>query len=220
MRTKEDAQDYRYAPDPDLPPLVLTEAYIEGIRQTLPELPLQRERRYAQELGLSPHLAFVLTSDKMTSDYFEEALKSCSNARSLCNWIIVEFAGRIKEKGTTLAKYGISPLNVAKLVNMIDKGIITGRIAKDVADEMVADPKKDCEEIVAGNADYAAVHDQGEIALFVDKVLEENPQSIVDYKAGRGKALGFLVGQVMQLSRGKASPQIVNQLLKEKIDVL
>jgi len=217
MRRKEQADDYRYFPEPDLLPIVLTEAYIEEIRKKLPELPLQRERRYVAELALSAHNAFVLTSDKQVADYFEEALKLCPNARVLCNWIIVEFAGRLKDSGKTMITHGIPSDHLAKLVNMIDKGTITGRIAKDVADDMVTSPGKDPEKIVAENPDYLPLHDQGEIGTYVDQVLSENAQSITDFKAGRDKAFAFLVGQVMKLSRGKASPQVVNELLKQKM---
>lgn len=225
MRTKRDGphapqrtgRRLPLLPEPDLVPIILTQAYIEEIRRELPELPLQRERRYAKELGIAPHLAFVLTYDKPTADFFEEALKLCPNARALCNWIVVEFAGRLKDSGKSIVTSGITAAHLASLVNMIDKGTITGRIAKDVADEMVATPGKSPDEIVAGNADYAAVHDTGEIEALVDKVLAENPQSITDFNTGRDKAFAFLVGQVMKLSRGKASPQIVNELLKSKI---
>lgn len=218
MRRKEYAEDYRYFPEPDLVPIVLTDAYIEEIRKTLPELPLQRERRYVRELGLSLDSAFFLTSDKPLADYFELALKDCNNARSLCNWIIVEFAGRYKDTGTTLLTSGIPASQIAKLVSMIDNGVITGRIAKSIADEMVANPTKDCEKIVAENPDYKPVHDQGEIEKLVDQVIAENTQSVEDYKSGRGKAFAYLVGQVMKMSRGKASPQVVNEILKKKID--
>lgn len=219
MRRKESADDYRYFPEPDLVPIILTEAYIEEIRRALPELPLQRLRRYIKELNLAPDSAFILTSDKGLSDYFEEALKGSSNARSLCNWIIVEFAGRLKDSGKTLITLGIPPAQLAKLVDMIDKGTITGRIAKQVADEMVLHPEKDCAAIVAANPDYQPLHDQGEIEKMVDQVLSENSQSVADFRAGRDKAFAFLVGQVMKLSRGKASPQVVNDLLKKKINV-
>lgn len=218
MRRKERADDYRYFPEPDLVPIVLTDAYIDEIRSSLPELPLQRERRYVSELGLSTHSAFILTSDKPIADYFEEALKSCSNARSLCNWIVVEFSGRLKESGKNLLTLGIPPIQLAKLVNMIDKGVITGRIAKAVADEMVANPQKDCEQIVSENPDFSPVSDQGEIAAIIDKVLAEHPQSITDFKAGKDKAFGFLVGQVMKQTRGKASPTVVNDLLNKRIN--
>lgn len=217
MRRKEGADDYRYFPEPDLPPILVTQAYIDEIKKGLPELPLQRERRYIHDLGLAPDSAFILVSEKKLADYFEEALKTHMNAKVICNWIITEFAGRLKESGKSLLETGIAPSHVAKLVKMIDDKVITGRIAKSVADAMVATPGTDPEAIVAANPDFQPVHDTGEIEILVDKVLAENPQSIADYKAGRDKAFAFLVGQVMKLSRGKASPEIVNQLLKSKM---
>ena len=199
-------------------PIVLTDAYIEEIRAGLPELPLQRERRYVKELQLPVQSAFLLTSDKPLADYFEEALKLCKNSRSLCNWIVGEFAGRFKDSGKSLLNCGIPSHHVADLVNMIDTGTITGRIAKAVADDMVSHPGKDPKQIVAENPDYNPVHDQNEIEVLVDKVLGENAQSVVDFKAGRDKAFAYLVGQAMKLSKGKAAPQIVNDLLKQKIE--
>jgi aspartyl-tRNA(Asn)/glutamyl-tRNA(Gln) amidotransferase subunit B len=218
MRRKECADDYRYFPEPDLVPIVLTDTYIENVRASLPELPLQRERRYVFSLGLSPHSAFVLTSDKSLADYFEEALQVSSSARNLCNWLTIEFAGRFKDSGKNLVNSGIPAIHVAKLVNMIDSGKITGRIAKSVADDMLQNPSKDPEAIVAANPDYNPVHDQGEIEILVDQVLAANAQSIVDFKNGRDKAFAFLVGQVMKMTKGKASPAIVNDLLKQKIE--
>lgn len=217
MRRKETADDYRYFPEPDLVPIVLTEAYIEEIRQTLPELPLQRERRYVKELGLSNHQAFALTSDKALADYFEEALKTCLNGRSLSNWLLVEFPGRLKDAGKTAQSIGIQPESLATLINLIEKGTITGKIAKLVADEMVAHPTANPAAIVAANPDFQPMDDQGAIEKFVDEVLAANPQSIIDYKNGREKAFGALVGQVMKLCKGKASPQLVNDLIKQKI---
>ncbi|MBS4168516.1 Asp-tRNA(Asn)/Glu-tRNA(Gln) amidotransferase subunit GatB [Parachlamydia sp. AcF125] len=217
MRTKESADDYRYFPEPDLVPIVLTEAYIEEVRQSLPELPLQRERRYVNELGLSAHSAFVLTSDKKLADYFEVALKTSSNARSLCNWLIVEFAGRFKESGKSIIESGISAEHVGHLVNMIDQKEITGRIAKSVADEMMLHPEKSPQQIVKENPDFSPVHDQAEIEKLVTQVLADNAQSIADFKAGKDKAFAFLVGQVMKLTKGKASPEVVNELLRQKI---
>lgn len=217
MRRKEDADDYRYFPEPDLVPIILTDAYIEEIRSKLPELPLQRERRYIRDLQLSPHNAFILTSDKKLADYFEEALKFSSNARNVCNWLIVEFAGRFKETGRSIVETAITPEHVGHLVNMIDDGTITGKIAKCLADDMVSSPGKDPREIVEANPDYRPMTDHGEIQSFVDQVVAENPQSIVDFKAGKDRAFGFLIGQVMKLSKGKASPELVNKLLKEKI---
>lgn len=217
MRRKETSDDYRYFPEPDLPPIILTKTYIEDIKKELPELPLQRERRYVNELKLSADNAFFVVSEKKLADYFAAALPFCNNARSLCNWIIVEFSGRLKETGQDIWNTKITPEQVGRLVGMIDKGTITGRIAKTIADEMVASPGKDPEAIVAANTDYQPVHDLGEIEVLVDQVLSNNQQSIDDFKAGKDKAFAFLVGQVMKLSRGKASPQVVNDLLKQKI---
>lgn len=217
MRRKEFADDYRYFPEPDLPPIHLSHKYIEDIRAALPELPLERERRYVRELGLSAHNAFFVVSEKKLADYFEDALKFCDNAKSLSSWLIVEFSGRLKDSGKQLWETAITPQHVGKLVSMIDKGTITGRIAKQIADDMVAHPGQDPESIVAANPDYLPVHDQGEIEILVDKVLKEHQQSVDDFKAGKDKAFAFLVGQVMKLSRGKASPVVVNDLLKRKI---
>ena len=151
MRRKETADDYRYFHEPDLPPLILDEAYIDAIRETLPELPYERARRYIAQYEIAPDLATILINDKLLADYFEAALKICSNAKSLGNWMVVEFAGRLKDKGLSLPQSGITAQNIAKLVNLIDSGVITGKIAKMVADAMVASPEKDCEEIVKGN---------------------------------------------------------------------
>lgn len=217
MRRKEQADDYRYFPEPDLVPIVLTDAFIEEIRAELPELPLERERRYVQELGLPPHTAFTLTYDKPTADYFEEALVLAKNAKNLANWIIVEFAGRYKESGKTLVNSGIPAAHIAALVQMIDAGVINGKIGKSVADEMVLSPLKHPQEIVNANPDYKPLNDKAAIEKIVDAVLEANPQSITDYKAGRDKAFAFLVGQVMKQTSGKASPPVVNELLKLKM---
>jgi aspartyl-tRNA(Asn)/glutamyl-tRNA(Gln) amidotransferase subunit B len=218
MRRKESSDDYRYFPEPDLLPIVLTDEYIETIRKALPELPYEKEKRYIKELGLSNEGAFVLTSKKALADFFEEGLKTCKNAKSLCNWLIVEFAGRLKDCEKNVWDCGISSNNIGRLVNMIDKGSITGKIAKKVAEEMILDPIKDCEAIVAANPDFQPLNDSSAIDSLIDQVIAENPDSVSDYKAGTSKAFGHLVGQVMKLSHGKASPKIVNELLKKKID--
>lgn len=219
MRRKETADDYRYFPEPDLAPIILTDVYIDEIRAGLPELPLQREKRYIKQLGLSADSAFIITSNKALADYFEEGLKSCMNARNLCNWIITEFAGRLKDTGKNILTVGIPAAHIASLVNLIDKGTITGKIAKSIADEMVSRPGVDPKDIVKANPDYQPLQDQGEIERFVDEVLAEkdNQQSIQDYKEGRAKAFAYLVGQVMKRCKGKASPQLVNDLLIAKI---
>ncbi len=217
MRTKESADDYRYFAEPDLPPLLLTDAFIDQIRASLPELPADRYRRYTSDLGLTEYAATTLINEKILSDYFEEALKICKSPRLLCNWITTEFAGRLKDTGKTLIDLGIPPSHLAKLVALIEENRITGRIAKSVADEMVAHPGLDPETIVARNPDYQPTSDIASIEPLVDQVLSENPQSVADFKAGRDKAFAYLVGAVMKLTRGKASPQVVNDLLRKKI---
>ncbi len=218
MRMKERAEDYRYFPEPDIIPIVLTKDYIESVRKTLPELPQQRMQRYISELELSEYAASVLIVDKMTSDYFEEAYAACNNAKSLCNWITVEFPGRLKEIGHTLYSIGIPAKHVANLVNMIDNKKITGRIAKEVADDMVQKPGVDPIEIVKSNPNYQPLSNTSEIEPLVEKVLNDNPQSIEDYKMGKKKAFSFLVGQVMKQTKGKASPEVVNELIHKRLD--
>ncbi len=218
MRRKETSDDYRYFPEPDLVPIVLTDSYIDQVREALPELPLARKRRYTDELGLSEHNAYVLSSEKKLADYFEQGLAVTNNARALCNWIVVEFVGRYKEMEISLLESGITAKQIGKLVAMIDEGKITGKIAKQVANDMVKEPGKDPEGIVAQNPDYQPMADDGELEAMVDQVLSDNPQSIEDMRAGKDRAFGFLVGQVMKVSRGKANPKVVNELLRSKIE--
>lgn len=217
MRRKEQADDYRYFPEPDLLPIILSDAYIEEIRRALPELPLQRLRRYIAELGLSAHNAFVLTSDKKLADYFEQALARCNQPRSVCNWITVEFAGRYKDSGINLIGSGIPAEYIADLVSMIESGQITGRIAKAVADEMVAKPGEAPHALVAANPDFKPLDNVAELEGIIDAVLAANSQSAQDYKGGNKRAFDFLIGQVMKQTRGKAPPQVVNELLKGKL---
>jgi aspartyl-tRNA(Asn)/glutamyl-tRNA(Gln) amidotransferase subunit B len=171
-----------------------------------------------EQLGLSEYAATNLILDKQTADYFEEALTYSDNTKALCNWITVEFPGRLKELGHTLSSIDIPAVHLANLVKMIDEGKITGRIAKQVADDMVQNPGMDPVEIVKKNPDYQPLSDASAIEPLVEKVLQDNPQSIEDYLAGKKKALAFLVGQIMKLTKGKASPDIVNQLIQKKLD--
>ena len=217
MRTKESADDYRYFPEPDLPPLVLTQEEVDEIAHNLPELPQERLRRYTNDLGLTPYSALSLINDKKLSDYFEAALALCNSPRNLCNWITIEFTGRLKEAGKTLLSIGILPEHVAKLVSFIDEGIVTGPIAKAIADEMVLAPGLDPKAIIDKNPDFRPLTDVSALDALIDEVLRNNPQSVQDFKAGKEKAFAFLVGQTMKLSRGKASPQIVNERLRAKL---
>lgn len=217
MRRKESADDYRYFLEPDLPPLILEQEYIDAIRAHLPELPYQREKRYIEKLELAHDAALILTSEKVLADYFEEALTACSNARGLANWVITEFPGRLKDQGLTLWNSGIAPLHVGQLVNMVEEGKITGRMAKEVADLMVKTPDKSPETIVSENPQFQPLTDESELEAIVDKVIAENAASVADYQAGKKKAFAYLVGQVMKATAGKAAPPTVNRLLHQKL---
>ena len=217
MRSKESAEDYRYFPEPDLAPIVLTQEYLDMLKNNLPELPGARLRRYVSDLSLTEYAAASLINDKSLSDYFESALKLCPHPRSLCNWITVEFAGRLKILNKSLLEIDIPPSHLAKLVTMIEENKITGPIAKAVADEMIGSPHLDPEIIVAQNPNYQPLDDIEILGPMIDQVLKENAQTVCDFKAGRERAFSYLVGQVMKLTKGKASPQVVNDLLRKKI---
>ena len=217
MRSKERDKDYRYFPEPDLPPLILSEEYIDSIRKTVPELPHEKFFRYTTTLGLSEYNASVLVNNKTLSDYFEKALTFCKNPRLLCNWVTIEFVGRLKEKGLSPCTSHIVPEQVALLVNAIEENRITGRIAKEIADIMVATDGKTLSHILEENPHFQAMHDTSDIEPIVDQVLGEHTTSVEAYLAGKEKAFNFLVGQVMKLSKGKASPEVVKNLLLDKL---
>lgn len=217
MRKKEKAEDYRYFPEPDLVPIIITDELLNKIKKDLPELPNKRFLRYVKDYDLSEYNASILIIDKKLSDYFEEALKTCKNPKLLCNLITVEFAGKLNEINETIFSKKFPAKNIATLVNLIDNQTITGKIAKCVIDDMIKDPQKDPNKIVSENPNYQPITDESQIEKIVDQVIKDNPQSIIDYKNGKDKALGFLVGQVMKLTKGKASPDIVNALILKKI---
>lgn len=219
MRTKEGAADYRYCPEPDLPPLVLKADYIKTIKSNLPELPRQRTMRYVQDYQLPKDTAYQLTEDKVLSDYYEKAAKLCKNPKALSNWILVEFMGKVKEKKQSFASLKLPPENIAHLVNLIEAKTITGRMGKQIAEIMIADPKTDPRKVVKENADFQPLSDEIDLESLVDKVINLFPESIVDYKKGRKKALSFLIGQVMKETKGKANPETVNKIIIKKLDL-
>lgn len=217
MRMKEHAADYRYFPEPDLPPIILTDAYIQELKTKLPELPEERRNRYVNEFHLSEYQASILVTNKELSDFFEEGLRFLPNPISLCNWITVEFVGRVKDSGKTLPRYGISIENIIELVQLIDSKTITGKIAKNIADVMVLHPHKSPKEIIRENPDFIPIHDTSILENMIDQVIKDNPQSCLDYRNGKEKAYHFLVGQIMKTSRGKADPNLVQDILLKKI---
>ena len=215
MRDKEDAQDYRYFPDPDLVAIKLSDEYIENIRKTLPELPESRKQRYLTEYGLSEKDANIITSSKYLSDLFEEASKICKNPKAVNNWIISDISRILNETEMDPVEIPFDSKQLAKLVMLIDKGTISSSIAKKVLVEMFEHPR-DPEDIIDEKG-WVQISDEGAIREVVSKVLANNPQSVADYKAGKEKALGFLVGQAMKETRGKANPQMLNKMFKEEL---
>ncbi len=217
MRKKETSEDYRYFPEPDLGPIILSKSWIEELKSNLPELPEERFHRYTTSLGLTEYAATTLINDKELSDYFEEALPHCPYASSLCNWITIEFIGRLKNTNQTLRSIQLPPSHVAKLVTFIENKTITGPIAKAIGDEMIASPHLDPESIIAQNPNYQPLSSESDLGPIIDEVLKENRQSIIDFKAGKERAFGHLVGQVMKKTKGSASPDVVNALLRKKL---
>ncbi len=215
MRDKEDAQDYRYFPDPDLVAIKLSEEYIENIKKALPELPESRKQRYLEEYKLSEKDANIITSSKYLSDLFEGAIKICNNPKAVNNWIISDISRILNETEMEPIEIPFDSKQLAKLVMLIDKGTISSSIAKKVLVEMFEHPR-DPEDIIDEKG-WVQISDEAAIKDVVLKVLEANPQSVADYKGGKDKALGYLVGQAMKETRGKANPQMLNKMFLEEL---
>ena len=214
MRSKEDAHDYRYFPDPDLLPLEFDDQFIEDIKSKIPELPDQKKDRFIEKFKLYPYEATILVSDLETSKYFEKVIKN-SDVKLSANWITGELFALLNEKNIEIDQSPISPENLSKLINLISDGTISGKIAKTLFVEMSKgdkDPKKIVEE-----KGLKQQSDPKELEKIIDKVILDNPDNVQKYKSGKDKLFGFFVGQVMKASSGKANPKIVNDILKKKL---
>lgn len=216
MRDKENAQDYRYFPEPDLVAIKLSEEYIENIKKALPELPESRKQRYLEEYQLSEKDANIITSSKYLSDLFEKSIKVCNNPKAVNNWIISDISRILNETETEPSQIPFDSNQLGKLVILIDKGTISSSIGKKVLVELFENPR-DPEEIIKEKG-WIQISDEGAIKEVVLGILEANPQSIADYKAGKDRALGFLVGQAMKQTKGKANPQMLNKLFLEELN--
>ena len=214
MRSKEDAHDYRYFPDPDLLPLEFSNEWVAEIKETLPELPDSLKKRLIKDFGITPYDASVLVEEKDYTDFYIKAANGV-DGKLTANWMITELFGALKKENLTLENSPVSPENLGKLVGLISKGIISGKIAKDVFSEMMIS-KKSPEDIVKEKG-LEQVSDDKEILKLIDKVILENQEKVKDYLGGKDKLFGFFVGQVMKLSQGKANPGLVNKLLKENL---
>ena len=214
MRSKEDAHDYRYFPDPDLLPLELKNDFIEKIKTEIPELPDEKKKRFIDKFNLAPYEANILVSDKETSEYFEKVIKS-SDVKLATNWITVELFALLNNRNLDITQSPISAENLSKLINLIKDGTISGKIAKSVF-EIMADENKDPSEIVSEKG-LKQESDPKELEKLIDKVIKANPEKVKEYKSGKEKLFGFFVGQAMKVSGGKANPQLVNDILKKKL---
>lgn len=217
MRSKEDAHDYRYFPDPDLLPVIIPQEWIDQIREKLPELPKDKRNRYIQDFGLQTYDANILTAARELADYFEQMVSVLPGQSKLCaNWIMGEVSARLNKEGLEIARSPISPEQLAGLLLRITDGTISGKIAKDVFDSMWQSNGDSADTIIDAK-NLRQISDDSEIEKWVDDVLAANPQQVADYRAGKEKAFNSLVGQVMKTSKGKANPAQVNSVLKKRL---
>ena len=214
MRSKEDAHDYRYFPDPDLLPLVLDPAWVERLRAELPELPDAKKARFVSALGLSPEEAAVLVAEQAAALFFEKVAVG-RDPKAAANWVIGDLFGALNRLGIGIEQSPVSPERLGALIDLIADGTISGRLAKDVFAEMVASGA-DPAAIVEAKG-LRQVTDAGAIAAAIDAVLAAQPDKLAEYRAGRDKLYGFFVGQIMRATQGKANPALVNELLQKKL---
>ena len=213
MRSKEDAQDYRYFPDPDLVPVNISDEWLERVRKNQPELQEEKAARYLKEFGLPEYDISIITGTKKLADIFEETVALCNNPKKVSNWLMVETMRLLKEKEMEPEDITFSPENLAKLIELTDKNAINSTVAKEVF-EKIFEENIDPVAFVEDNG-LGTVNDEGELRSVIETVIAENPQSVADYNAGKTKAIGFLVGQTMKAMKGKADPGMVNKILKE-----
>jgi len=214
MRSKEDAHDYRYFPDPDLLPLEVSDEFIAKLESNIPELPDEKKKRFIDKFNLSPYEATILVSDIETSKYFEDVIKN-SDVKLATNWIIGELFAVLNDKNLEITQSPISAKNLSKLINLIKDGTISGKIAKIIF-ELMLDGDKDPQKIVKEKG-LKQESDPKALETLIDKVIDNNREKAIEYKSGKEKLFGFFVGQVMKVSGGKANPQLVNEILKKKL---
>jgi len=223
QRSKEEAHDYRYFPEPDLPPLLISRTWVDELRASLPELPDARRQRYRSEFGLSAQDANVLTEDKSLGDYFEQVMAASTasdrkaRAKAASNWLLSEVVRLLKANAISIHTCALTPAALANLLDLLDRERITGRQAKEILDEAFASGEMP-EAIVERKGIKPPISDQGELEKIIEEVIANNPKAANDYRSGKINALQSLVGQVMKQTRGQARPDSVQQLLKSKLD--
>lgn len=216
MRSKEEAHDYRYFPDPDLLPVIVDESWKENIAKSMPELPDVKLQRFIQQYNLPDYDSDILTQTKAVADYYEKVVSVTDDYKSASNWIMTDVLGYLNENKIEIIQFPISAENLGKLINLISQGIISSKIAKEVFQIMLK--SDDNPERIVKEKNLIQISDEGEIIKIIHGVLEKNKNQIDEYLSGKEKVFGFFVGQVMRESKGKANPQLVNQLLKSELE--
>ncbi len=216
MRSKEHAHDYRYFPEPDLVPLRVSEHWLNGVRHTLPELPAARRDRFVNEYGLREYDAHVLTLTRETGDYFEAAAKVSGDGRTTANWVVGDLMGLLKAAGKTVAESPVPAHHLGELVQLINKGDLSGKLAKDVLPKMFE--SGEAPSVIVEREGLRQISDAGALEQIVAQVLAANPKQVEQYRGGKTAVIGFLVGQVMKASRGQANPAAANEALRKQLD--
>ena len=215
MRVKEGSSDYRYFPEPDIPNLEIDDAWVERVRQSIPEMPKARRLRYVNELGLPEYDAMVLTQTKEMSDFFEEMLNKKADAKQASNWLMGEVSAYLNSEKLELAETKLTPENLAGMITLIEDGTISSKIAKKVFRELILNGG-DAKKVVEAKG-LVQLSDPAQLLPMINEVLDNNAQSIEDFKNGKDRAVGFLVGQIMKATKGQANPGVVNQLLNQEL---
>jgi len=216
MRSKEEAMDYRYFPEPDLPAIIITESRLSNVKDEMPEFADEKAKRFINEYKLNEMEAATLSSEQELAEYYEEVVKISDDARLAANWVLTEILRVLKEKNISIEEFSVEPENIGKLIKLIKANTISSKIAKDVFEILLSENKDP--EIIVKEKGLVQITDNSEIEKIVEQVLAENPQSVEDYKAGKSNALKYLVGQSMRLSKGKANPQMINEMILARLE--
>lgn len=216
MRSKEEAMDYRYFPEPDLPTLVISDERLEKVKGEMPEFADEKARRFVNEYKLHEMEAATLSSEQELAEYYEEIVNDTKEPRLAANWVLTEVLRVLKEKNISISEFNVTPKNLGKLIKLIQAKTISSKIAKDVFEILLTEDKDP--EIIVKEKGLVQITDDSAIEKIVDQVLAENAQSVEDYKNGKSNALKYLVGQAMRLSKGKANPQMINEMILSRLE--
>ncbi|MFZ2399024.1 MAG: Asp-tRNA(Asn)/Glu-tRNA(Gln) amidotransferase subunit GatB, partial [Smithella sp.] len=215
MRSKEEAHDYRYFPDPDLVPISVDDAWVEIIEKDLPELPLVKRERFVKDYQIPAYDAGVLTADKALANYYEEVVKLCAKPKVASNWIMGDVMKFLNEDKLDIRQCPIKAQSLADMIRLIDEGAISGKMAKEIVEDMYKTGKSP--QMIIEEKGLVQITDEDELVKTITSIIEANPVQIKDYRGGKEKLFGFFVGQVMKATQGKANPQLVNELLKKML---